>query len=78
MIGFVKGSTIVAILLLSATFAYAGDLRPAPSGGGGITPAPQGSKDTAVQQVQNANNQTAAEAVSKEEEDRLRRLRPVK
>ncbi|HEV8645720.1 MAG TPA: hypothetical protein VGR01_09135 [Burkholderiales bacterium] len=79
MIGFVKSSTIIAILLLSATFAYAGDLRPAPSGGNNMHPAPQGSKDTAVEMVgQHAQSSAAIEAVSKVQEDKLRRLRPVK
>lgn len=75
MIGFVKSSTILAILLLSATFAYAGDLRPAPSGGNGIHPDPLHGKDQALTNVSNPN---AIEAISKEEEDKLRKLRPVK
>src|ERR1041384_6996617 len=50
MIGFVKKSAILAAILLSATFAYAGDLRPAPAGQGGdnMHPAPQGSKETGM------------------------------
>lgn len=75
MIGFVKRSTIVAIVLLSATFAYAGDLRPAPQGGNNLHPAPQGGKETALTHV---TNQTAIDAITKEKEDKLRRLRPVK
>lgn len=75
MIGFVKSSTILAILLLAATVAYAGDLRPAPSGGNGIHPDPLHGKDNAVT---HATNDTATTAISKEKEDKLRRLRPVK
>ena len=81
MIGFVKRPTIIAVLLLSATFAYAaGDnLRPAPSGGSNMHPAPQGSKDTAIEMVTlHAQSPAALQAVTKEREDRLRRLHPVK
>jgi hypothetical protein len=75
MIGFAKKSTFIAILLFSATVAYAGDLRPAPQGGSNMHPAPQGSKDTALLHV---TSQTAIDAINKENEDKLRRLRPVK
>lgn len=79
MIGFVKRPTIIAVLLLSATFAYAGDLRPAPSGGNNMHPAPQGSKDTAIEMVTlHAQSPAALEAVTKERGDKLRRLHPVK
>jgi hypothetical protein len=80
MIGFVKSSTIIAVLLLSATFAYAGnDLKAVHEGGNNMHPAPQGSKDTAVEMVgQHAQSSAAIEAVSKVQEDKLRRLRPVK
>lgn len=77
MNGFVKSSTIIAILLLSATVAYAGDLRPAPSGGNAIHPDPLHGKDNAVT---HATNDTATAAISKEKEDKLhkaRRLRPL-
>lgn len=75
MIGFVKKSTFIAIVLLSATVAYAGDLRPAPSGGNAIHPDPLHGKDNALQHV---TNPTARDAISKEQEDKLRKLRPVK
>lgn len=76
MNGFVKSSTIIAIVLLSATVAFAaGTLRPAPSGG--IHPDPLHGKDNAVT---HATNDTATAAISKEKEDKLhkaRRLRPL-
>jgi hypothetical protein len=75
MIGFVKKSTFIAIVLLSASVAYAGDLRPAPSGGNSIHPDPLHGKDNAMT---HATNDTATAAISKEKEDKLRRLRPVK
>ena len=75
MIGFVKSSTILAVLLLSATFAYAGDLKAVHQGGTNVHPAPQHGKDQALT---NVNNTTAIEAISKEEEAKLRKLRPVK
>ena len=79
MSGFVKKSTILATVLLSATFAYAGDLRPAPQGGNNMHPAPQGPSDPALQNG-NVTNETAIAAISKEKEDKLklRRLRPAK
>lgn len=77
MIGFLKKSAILVTVLLSATFAYAGDLRPAPQGGNNMHPAPQGGKETALTHVA---NETAVSAISKEQEDKekLRQLRPAK
>jgi hypothetical protein len=75
MIGFVKSSTILAVLLLSATFAYAGDLKAVHGGGTNVHPAPLHGNDQALT---NVSNPTAIEAISKEEEAKLRKLRPVK
>ncbi len=75
MIGFVKKSAFIAILLLSATFAYAGDLKPVHEGGNNVHPAPLHGNDNALQHV---TNPTAREAISKEQEDKIRKLRPVK
>lgn len=77
MIGFLKRSTILATILLSATFAYAGGLTPAPQGGNNLQPAPQDGKETALAHV---TNETARAAISKEEGDKqqLRKLRPAK
>lgn len=75
MNGFVKSSTVIAILLLSATVAFAdGTLRPAPSGGNGIHPDPLHGKDNALGHVVENGNQTAYDAVDK---DKLRVLRPA-
>jgi hypothetical protein len=74
MIRFLKQSTFIAIVLFAATTAYAGDLK-AVNGGNSITPAPQGGKATALEHV---SNQTAIDAITKEEDDKVRRLRPVK
>lgn len=75
MIGFAKKVSIIAIVLLSASVAYAGDLRPAPSGGNDMHPAPHDGKETALSHV---TNPTAREAISKEQEDKLRKLHPAK
>jgi hypothetical protein len=75
MIGLVKSSTLIAILLLSANLAYAGDLKAVHEGGNNMHPAPQSGKDTALTHV---TNPTAREAISKEQEDKLRKLRPAK
>lgn len=74
MIGFVSKSAIFAIVLLTATFANAGNLRPAPQGGNTMHPAPQGSKDTAVA---HANENGLASATEKEDKVKLRKLRPA-
>lgn len=82
MIGFVKSSTIIAILLLSASFAYAGDLKAVTPGGTNMHPD---GKSNALNHVPVAN-ETARDAISeaiareeaREEADKLRRLRPVK
>lgn len=79
MNGFVKSSTIIAIVLLSATVAFAaGTLRPAPSGG--IHPDPLHGKDNAVTHATNptardAIGEAIAREVSREEQDKLRILR---
>jgi hypothetical protein len=73
MIGFVKKSTILVAILLSATFAYAGDLHQVPGGQDGdkIHPAPQGEAHA---------NENGLPSVMKEKEDKekLRKLRPAK
>jgi predicted ATP-grasp superfamily ATP-dependent carboligase len=76
MIGFVKKSAILAIVLFSTTFAYAGNLTPAPQGGSNMHPAPQGSKETAVAHA----NENGLASVMKDKEDsqKLRKLRPAK
>jgi hypothetical protein len=82
MIGFVKSSTIIAILLLSATFAYAGDLKAVNPGGTNMHPD---GKSNALSHVPVAN-ETARTAIGEaiareeaiEEADKLRKLRPVK
>jgi hypothetical protein len=78
MIGFVKKSTILVAILLSATFAYAGDLRPAPGGqsGDNMHPAPQGSKETGMEHAN--ENGLASVMKEKEENDKLRKLHPAK
>ena len=75
MIGLVKSSTLIAILLLSANLAYAGDLKAVHEGGSNVHPAPLHGNDNALQHVENT---TARAAISKEQEDKIRRLRPVK
>jgi hypothetical protein len=81
MIGFVKSSTIIAILLLSATFAYAGnDLKAVNPGAGGTNMHPDG-KSNALSHVPVANETARAaieEAIARKEVDKLRRLHPVK
>lgn len=76
MIGFVKRSTIIAILLMSANFAYAGDLKAVHQGGTNVHP------DGKANALNHATNDTAraaiGEAMAREEADKLRRLRPVK
>lgn len=74
MIGFVSKSAIFAIVLLTASFANAGNLRPAPQGGNTMHPAPQG-KDTAVAHA----DENGLDSVTKEKEDKvqLRKLRPA-
>lgn len=74
MTRFLKQSTFIAIVLFAATGAYAGDLKAVNGGGSNATPAPQGSKATALE---HATNPTAVGAISKEQEDKVRRLRPV-
>ena len=74
MIGFVSKSAIFAIVLLTATFANAGNLRPAPQGGNTMHPAPQGSKATAEL---HANDNGLASATEKEDKVKLRKLRPA-
>ncbi len=74
MIGFVSKSAIFAMVLLTATFANAGNLRPAPQGGNTMHPAPQGSQDTAVAHA----NENGLDAVTKEDKVKLRKLRPAK
>lgn len=79
MIGFVKRSTILAILLLSATFAYAGDLKAVHGGGTSVHPAPQGSKETGKQMVsEHAQSTAAVEAVNKTKDGKLRPLKDGK
>ena len=79
MIGFVKSSTIIAIVLLSATFAYAGDLKAVHEGGNNMHPVPQHGKVNALDHVTNDTARAAInEAISREEADKLRKLRPVR
>ena len=84
MIGFVKRSTIIAILLLSATFAYAGnDLKAVHESGTNMHPAPQGSKATGQEMVgEHAQSAAAEAAVNKTRDGQLRplndKLRAVK
>ena len=70
MIGFVSKSAIFAMVLLTATFANAGDLRPAPQGANTMHPAPQGSAHA---------NENGLDSVPKAKEDKvtLRKLRPA-
>lgn len=76
MNGFVKSSTVIAILLLSATFAYAGDLKAVNQGGTNMHP------DGKSNALNHATNDTAraaiGESMAREEADKLRKLRPVK
>lgn len=74
MTRFLKQSTVIAIVLFAATGAFAGDLKAVNGGGSSVTPAPQGSKATALEHV---TNPTAIDAINKVEEDKIRRLRPV-
>ena len=78
MIGFVKSSTMIAILLMSATFAYAGDLKAVPAGGNNMHPAPGHGQATALNNVSNTKALDAIGEVGKEEKDKIRKLRPVK
>lgn len=81
MIGFVKRSTIIAILLLSATFAYAGnDLKAVHESGTNMHPAPGHGQATALTHVTNPTAVEAIGEVGKEPKDKqqLRKLRPVK
>lgn len=79
MIGFVRSSTIIAILLLSATFAYAGDLKAVTGGGNdNMHPAPGHGQATALTHVTNPKAIDAIGEVGKEEKDKIRKLRPVK
>ena len=79
MIGFVKSSTVIAILLLSATFAYAaGDLHKAPSGGTNMHPD---GKSNALSHVPVANETARAaigEAIAREDAREAGVLRPAK
>jgi hypothetical protein len=79
MIGFVKRSTIIAILLLSATFAYAGnDLKAVHESGTNMHPD---GKSNALTHVPVANETARAaigEAIVREEARDARVLRPVK
>lgn len=77
MIGFVSKSAICAIVLLTATFANAGNLHPAPQGAATNTmhPAPQGSPDTAVA---HANDNGLTSVMKEEDKVKLRKLRPAK
>ena len=77
MIGSAKKLAIIAIVLLSASVAYAGDLKAVNQGqsGNNVHPAPLHGNDNALQHVANP---TAREAISKEQEDKIRKLRPVK
>ena len=82
MTGLIKRSMVVAAVMLTATFAYAGDLKPAPGGAGGgntMHPAPQGSKETGMtQREENANeNASFKSGNSDSDKDKVRRLRPV-
>lgn len=78
MNGFVKSSTIIAIVLLSASIAYAAGDNLRPAGGNAIHPDPLHGKDNAMT---HATNDTATDAISKEKEDKLhkaRQLRPLR
>lgn len=75
MIGFVKSSTIVAILLLSATFAYAGELKALPRGATNVHPD---GKSNALGHVENGTARAAIdEAIDREEARKAGVLRPV-
>ena len=74
MIGFVRKSAICAIVLLTATFANAGNLHPAPQGATTMHPAPQGSQDTAVAHA----NDNGLTLMKEEDKVKLRKLRPAK
>ena len=80
MIRFVKSSTIIAILLLSATFAYAAnDLKAVNQGGTNMHPAPRDGKQNALEHVTNPTARDAiGEAIAREDADKLRKLRPAK
>jgi hypothetical protein len=73
---------VVAAVLLSATIAYAGDLKPAPNGGNdgnSVLPIPPvGSKDTGMDQRDENANDNAAFKSGDEDKDKIRKLRPVK
>ena len=77
MKGFIKTSTVVAALLLSATFAYAGDLKPVHenNAGGGVHQLPTPNANA----IANANENAAfnPDRDPGSDKDKVRKLRPV-
>jgi hypothetical protein len=75
MIGFVKSSTIIAILLFSASVAFAAGDNLRPAGGNNMHPAPGHGQATALTHVTNPAAVEAIGEVGKETKDDKEKLR---
>lgn len=76
MKGLMKTSMILAALVLSASFAYAGDLKPVHGNGGDVKPLPTPNANA----IANANENAAfnPDRDPGSDKDKVRKLRPVK
>ena len=74
MKGLIKKSTVLAALLLSATLAYAGDLKPVHGNGGDVKQLPTPNANA----YDNANDNAAFQPTAGGDKDKIRKLRPVK
>lgn len=74
MKALMKTTMILAALLLSATFASAGDLKPVHGNGGDVKPLPTPNASA----YEHANDNAAFQPNTEGDKDKVRKLRPVK